>query len=89
MPIRRVLLCLLTILAAASLAAEKQPERFSGKVVGVSDGDTISVMREGRAVKIRLNGIDCPEKGQDFGAKAKSFTSDACFGKPVTVKVFD
>jgi len=46
-------------------------------------------MREGKAVKIRLNGIDCPEKGQDFGTKAKSFTSDACFGKPVTVKVFD
>jgi micrococcal nuclease len=41
-----------------SLAAET----FTGKVVIISDGDTISVMREGRAVKVRLHGIDCPEK---------------------------
>jgi endonuclease YncB( thermonuclease family) len=32
-------------------------DTFTGKVIGVSDGDTISVMREGRAVKVRLHGI--------------------------------
>lgn len=56
---------------------------FSGQVVGVSDGDTISVMRNGRAVKVRL---DCPESGQPFGNNAKQFTSRAAFGQ--TVKVF-
>jgi len=35
---------------------------FSGRVVGVSDGDTIKVLHNGKAEKIRLHGIDCPEK---------------------------
>ncbi len=60
-------------------------ETFTGKVVGVSDGDTISVMREGKAVKVRLHGIDCPEKKQPYGTKAKRFTSDMAFGKEVTI----
>jgi endonuclease YncB( thermonuclease family) len=59
---------------------------WSGKCVGVSDGDTISVMHEGKAEKIRLYGIDCPEKGQPFGKRAKQFTSDMVFGKTVEVK---
>jgi micrococcal nuclease len=62
---------------------------FTGKVVGVSDGDTISVMHNGRGQKIRLHGIDCPEKGQAFGQRAKQFTSALVFGKEVTVTVKD
>jgi micrococcal nuclease len=58
---------------------------WSGKCVGVSDGDTISVMHEGKAEKIRLYGIDCPEMGQPFGMRAKQFTSDMVFGKTVEV----
>jgi micrococcal nuclease len=60
---------------------------FSGKVVGVADGDTITVMRDHQSVKIRLDGIDCPEKRQAFGKRAKQFTSKFVFGKTVTVKV--
>ena len=37
---------------------------FTGKVVGVVDGDSIRVMHDGKAEQIRLNGIDCPEKGR-------------------------
>ena len=55
-------------------------------MVGVSDGDTITVMRLGRGEKVRLYGIDCPEKGQAFGNRAKQFTSDMVFGKEVLVK---
>lgn len=61
---------------------------YTGKCVGVSDGDTISVMKSGRAVKIRLEGIDCPEMGQDFGTRAKQFTSALVFGKDVEVKEY-
>jgi micrococcal nuclease len=64
-------------------------EQFTGQVVGITDGDTISVMREGRAVRVRLEGIDCPEKGQEFSQRAKQFTSDMVFGKAVTVAVRD
>lgn len=61
---------------------------FSGKVVAVKDGDTIEVLRDGtNAVRVRLSGIDCPEKKQAFGNKAKLFTSRLVFGK--TVKVLD
>ena len=58
---------------------------WSGKVVGVTDGDTINVLNKGKEVKIRLYGIDCPEKGQAFGKKAEEFTSDMVFGKVVEV----
>lgn len=59
---------------------------FSGKCVGISDGDTIRVLKDGKEIKIRLEGIDCPETHQDYGAKAKEFTSGLVFGKDVLVK---
>lgn len=63
----------------------KSPDFFFGKVVGVKDGDTIEVLYEGKGETIRLLDIDCPEKKQAFGTKAKQFTSDLCFGKEVKV----
>lgn len=59
-----------------------------GKVVGVSDGDTITVIDDldkGR-FRIRLYGIDAPEKNQDFGQKSKKFLSEKVFGKVVKVR---
>src|SRR2546426_12847875 len=82
----RFLICL-AILCLAPLALALAD--FSGRVVGITDGDTIKVMHNGRAEKIRLHGIDCPEKGQPFGTKAKEFTSAMVFGKTVTVRVTD
>jgi len=76
----------LLVLCIATFAIADTLNPWSGKVVGISDGDTISVMREGRAEKIRLAEIDCPEKSQPFGNKAKRLTSDLCFGKIVLVK---
>ena len=70
-------------LVLALIASSAGAEDFSGKVVGVSDGDTISVMRHGGAVKVRLHGIDCPEAGQYFTNAAKKFTSAMVFGQVV------
>lgn len=59
---------------------------FTGKVIGVADGDTITVLTEkNKKIKVRLEGIDCPESNQDFGTQAKKATSDLCFGKQVKV----
>ena len=58
---------------------------FEGKVVGISDGDTIKVLKDGKQVKIRLAAIDCPEKGQPYWRKAKQFTADMVAGKVVKV----
>jgi len=71
------------LLAIASFA---QGATFSGKVVGISDGDTIKVLHNGKEERVRLNGIDCPEKRQAFGTRAQQFTSDLAFGKEVTVR---
>jgi len=55
-------------------------------VVGVIDGDSLRVMHEGKAELIRLIGVDCPEKRQPFGTRAKEYTSTLAFGKDVTVR---
>ncbi len=62
---------------------------FSGKVIGIADGDTIRVMHNGMAERVRLWGIDCPEGHQAFGTRAKQFTSTHAFGTTVTVIVKD
>ena len=58
---------------------------FIGEVVGVIDGDSIRVMHDGQSEQIRLIGVDCPEKRQPFGRKAKEYTSELVFGQVVTV----
>jgi micrococcal nuclease len=57
-------------------------DQCTGKVVGMSDGDTLSVLCEGKAVKVRLHGVDTPEKAETFGAQTRTFTSDAAFQQP-------
>jgi endonuclease YncB( thermonuclease family) len=67
------------------VAAAYSETVITGKVVGVSDGDTITVLQDRAQYKIRLYGIDCPEFHQDFGTRAKQFTSDLVFRKVVRV----
>jgi len=72
--------------ALLCLSATAQQQTITGKVVGVSDGDTITVLDANRQQhKIRLDGIDAPESSQDFGSRAKQSLSDLVFGKTVTV----
>ena len=62
-------------------------ESFSGKVVSVADGDTIQVLQGTRAIKVRLWGVDAPEREQDFYSVSRQFTAENVFGKTVTVIV--
>nr|WP_181718601.1 thermonuclease family protein [Pedobacter sp.]QJS06261.1 nuclease [Pedobacter sp.] len=78
----------LVLLLLAPIAICK--ELFLGKVVAISDGDTITILtKEYKEIKIRLYGIDCPEKHQDFGNVAKQFTSKLCYGRSIKVQVVD
>lgn len=61
-------------------------QTYENKVIGVSDGDTLTVLMSGRQVKIRLAEIDAPEKHQPFGQRAKQSLSDLVYGKQVMVK---
>ena len=64
-----------------------QNEKFTAKVIGVTDGDTIVVLTdENKQIKIRLEGIDCPESNQDFGTKAKQATVELCFQKTIRIE---
>jgi endonuclease YncB( thermonuclease family) len=81
-----VLACACIAVLALAGPQASAPRRFSGRVVGVHDGDTISVLVGRRAVKVRLEGIDCPELAQPYGRVAKTFTSDRVFGKAVEVE---
>lgn len=60
---------------------------LSGRVVGVADGDTITVLdATNTQFKIRLSGIDAPEKKQAFGQVSKKSLSDMVYGKQVNVE---
>lgn len=84
--IRAVVFCLCFLLGLSSVGLAATD--FSGPVVGILDGDTIEVLHNNRAGRIRLNGIDCPEKGQAFGQRAKQATSELVFSKDVTLLTF-
>ena len=75
--------CLLALLLA--VCANAYSETLTGIVIGVTDGDTLTLLvNEAYQVKIRLAGIDSPEKKQDFGQKAKAMLSDLAFQKKAT-----
>jgi endonuclease YncB( thermonuclease family) len=62
---------------------------FTGLVVSVSDGDTLVVRHGAGTDKVRLYGIDCPERGQAFGRAARRFAVQAVARREVTVQVLD
>lgn len=62
-------------------------EILQGKVISISDGDTVTVLDSNNtAWKVRLMGIDAPEKHQAFGMKSKESLSDLIYGKSVSVE---
>lgn len=90
---RRVglVVALLMILAVAYAATRNTPEatagEFVGEVVGVHDGDGITVLDEDKQQhKVRLAEIDAPELKQAFGTRSKQALSELVFGKTVTVR---
>lgn len=69
------------------LAGTAQATTIAGKVVGIADGDTVTVLDADRMQhKIRLQGIDAPEKAQPFGQRSKEALSALVFGKQVRVE---
>jgi len=72
-----------------ALANAQVGDAFDGPVVSIIDGDTISVMRDGEQVRVRVEGIDTPESDQAFGAQASAFTSSLLRNKRVAVHVRD
>lgn len=80
---RTLVIALIFLLTSGCTLA--QSDLPTGRVVGVKDGDTVVLLIHKREVTVRLQGVDCPEKKQAFGERAKQFTSDFCFGKTVSL----
>lgn len=63
------------------------PADISGRVVAVIDGDTIKVLDERKVEhKVRLTGIEAPERGQPFGSKSREYLASLVAGKTVGVE---
>lgn len=80
----KVLLLALLILAVPTHAAA-HAATLRGRCVSITDGDTIKVLVDKQVLRIRLNGVDCPEKKQAFGTQATKYTSAWALGRSVTV----
>ena len=77
-----ILTLVLTLTTLTSFA-----DQLQGKVIKVTDGDTVNVLTDDNQThKIRLSGIDAPEKSQAFGNKSKQALADEVYGKTVTVE---
>ncbi len=73
----------LGVLMFSHLAHAADP--YTGRVVGIADGDTLTVLSDGTPHKIRLAEIDSPEKRQAFGERAKLSLSSLCFNVQAVV----
>ncbi|MCB1966956.1 MAG: thermonuclease family protein [Candidatus Accumulibacter sp.] len=75
----------LQALLIALMAVGTANADFTGEVVGVTDGDTVTVLRDREPVKVRLTEIDAPERKQPFGQRSRQHLADLVFRKEVLV----
>ena len=79
---KRLLIGFIALLTFSGVYADT----LTGKVVKVADGDTVTVLIEGnKQERVRLAGIDAPERKQAYGKKSKTFLSDRVAGQRVSV----
>lgn len=77
---------LLSLLAGAPPGLPASPtEQFTGTVVGLRGGDTLSVLRDGSPIIVRLYGIDTPGYTQPFSTTARQFTEALVLQQAITV----
>ena len=81
-----IILASLTCITFLAAGPPKVTETFDAKVIGVSDGDTIKVLRGKEQITIRLEGIDAPELRQSFGTRSKQALSTMAFGATVKIR---
>ena len=83
------LLCAL-LLIACNNRSKNADAGLSGKVVAIADGDTFTLLlADNTTKKIRLHGVDAPERKQPFGTVARQRLSELIFSKPVSVQQTD
>lgn len=85
---KAIMILAATLAAFLGAGGVSDDAEVRGRVVRVADGDTITILDAANAQhKIRLHGIDAPEKGQSFGKAAGKFLAGLVAGRDVVVKV--
>lgn len=80
----------LALLLCLAFAAMADADELRGRVVGITDGDTLTLLEGGnRQRRVRLAEIDTPERRQPYGERARQALSDLAFGKAARVAVVD
>ena len=78
------------LLSALLLSCPAVAEEIVGRVVGVADGDTLTILVNGREqIKVRLAGIDASGNSQPFGQRSKQSLSGLCFDKQAVLQTTD
>ena len=80
---RLIALSVSMALSFTALAIEKA---IQGHVVGITDGDTITLLVDNRQMKVRLAEIDAPESKQAFGTRSRQSLADLCFQKTAVIE---
>ncbi|MHC9540405.1 MAG: thermonuclease family protein [Vulcanimicrobiota bacterium] len=62
-------------------------ESFTAKCISVDDGNVITVLKDGKEIKVKFAGVACPELKQEYGEKAKQITNDLVMGKDIWIDV--
>ena len=77
MPLRRLLLLAIFLWPLSATAVE-----WVGTIVGIADGDTLTLLDGGKAThRIRIDGIDAPERTQPYGQRARQSLADLAHGR--------
>jgi micrococcal nuclease len=80
---RRQLLTSALLIATTVTAASPAASTLTGKVVKIADGDTLTLLVAKTQIKVRLEGIDTPERGQPFGRKTGQALAKKVIGRVV------
>ena len=96
LPVARLVALLVAVIAGfvalpggflAASAHALEPHSLEGRVVSVEDGDTVTVLDAGKVQhRVRLAGIDAPERGQPGGVRSKDSLAEMVFEQPVRVQ---
>lgn len=80
---------LVTLFLKPIIATENKQLEITGKVIKIVDGDTFDILTKSNiTLRIRMNGIDAPERGQDYYKICKQGLASLIFKKNVTITTF-
>lgn len=79
------MLRLAVLIALWAGLADRAAADLQGRVVGVPDGDTLTIRVDGESLRVGLDGVDAPELGQPYGKSARRSLVQLCRGKEASV----